>query len=457
MTFRVFYPGYSGVLAAVLTVPTTAFAISITPTTSQTDLVSALVLNSPLTVVGGTQSFSGSAGQAGLYENPQGTYGLPAQGIVLSTGNVEDYETIPVDTNTTPDVNGSSSSNTTSFSVPATQTQENLLFPITGRSNHNDVAELSFDFVLTDQSVGALNFTATFGSEEWSQFVGSTFIDGFGLYVNGVNVAAAQETGTSAPTAPLAININHPDMQDIPGTELDGILAPNDNPVLQFQVPIGLGELIVPGELSTFTAIIADASDSFLDTTVYLSSFFAEPGDDNPGSLFDGSNENFPLLPSNPPDPETGEFIIDIPTPDPDAIIWVDPPVSIGYEYAVIGAGVAIDEISAPSLATVADLDGYIISDGITSVAIGAGQTIDVLAEFGAPLTEFTLTGIDPALMLDADDPLAFPLGIGVTTGTSFSLSVTPIVAPIPLPAGLPLYLGGVLLGGMLLRRRARR
>src|SRR5439155_3384978 len=88
-------------------------------------------------------------------------------------------------------------------------------------------------------------------------FVGQ-FVDGFGLYLNGTNIAFAN----GAP-----ININHPDMRPFPGTELNGVLAPNGDPILTFSAPVP------PGSAgNTLTIIIADTRDSVLDTTVYVSS-----------------------------------------------------------------------------------------------------------------------------------------------------------------------------------------
>lgn len=196
----------------------------------------------------------GSGASSGLYKlvGPEPhTYSLTQPGIVLSSGNVRDYESGP----------NTSSGFTTSYGVPATALQETLLDPITGGSfDHNDVTQLDiiFDAAPTATDV---TFLTVFGSDEFPEWVGSPFIDGFGIFLNGTNIAFA----VGAP-----ININHPDMQPLAGTELDGVLAPNGNPVLQFVAPIS------PGSTNNrLTFIIADTSDDLLDTTIYLSSFQA--------------------------------------------------------------------------------------------------------------------------------------------------------------------------------------
>lgn len=417
-----------------------ALAIGVSPSSDATALANTLFLNIPGLQVTDAELF-GEFGQAGTYNNATGTYGLPNTGIMLSSGNVSDYGDGP---NTV-------SGNTTAFGNAATAEQEALLGPITGQPQHFDPVQLNIDFNV-GADISEVSFFGAFGSEEWPEFVGS-FVDGFGLFVNGVNVAGVQPTGGGAN---LPVNIDHPDMSDIPGTELDGILAPNGNPVLRFDVPVN------PGQINTFEILVADANDSSLDTTAYLSSFISQgnPGDGGgPPPTGNGTTEFNPILPSNPPDPVTGEFVIEIPEAlPPGETVWIDPPVSVGYEYEIVG-GPAFDTVTAPSLATVPDLDGYTVTVGGTTVSLASAATLDFFSVFGVNPTVFTVEGIDPNLMLDPSDPLAFPLGVSLTT-TAFSttVNITPITGVIPLPAGLPLYLGGLLLGGAVLRtRRASR
>jgi hypothetical protein len=419
-----------------------AYALTITPTNDAFGMANTLFLNTPaLSITSATLWTAGAASgafQAGTYSNASGTYGLPNIGIALSSGNVENYGDGP---NTEPGFTGS-------FGIAADAVQQALLEPITGQFSHFDVAQLDIEF-FNNSASESVTFFATFGSEEFSEFVGSSFVDGFGLYVNGVNVAGVLQSGGVAGDPLLPVNIDHPDVDFISGTELDGILAPNGNPVLRFDVPVAVASA------NTFTIILADASDSVLDTTVYLSSFFAE---DNGGGASDGDSEFEPLLPSNPPNPETGAFEIEIPDDVPvGTIIWIDPPVSVGYEYSIVNS--AFGSFTAPSLATVADLDGYLLTVGLDTLAISAGQTIDFLSEFGLNPTFFTLTGINPSLGLDPADTNAFPSGVSFTTVTgSVSVTMTPItenIAPIPLPA-TALLSGSVLalLAGLARRRR---
>lgn len=421
--------------AALLLSSTTAHALSVSPSLSADELVNTLFLGqSGVTVTGATLSFGdGSAPDlsnsgAGTYTNAIGTYGLPGPGVVFSSGAVANYGAGP---NT--DDSFSGGSNRT-----ATSAQNDLLDDLTGQSSHFDPVQLTINFDVS-ADVDGVSFIGAFGSEEFPDFVGSSFTDGFGLFVNGTNVAGVQQSGAAPGDPLLPVNIDHPDFAAIAGTELNGVLAPNGVPVLLFEAPIE------PGSTgNTFDIIIADASDTILDTTVYLSSF----GDFDAN---DGSSEFTPILPSNPPDPETGAFIFELPEIEPDVTFWIDPPVSVGYEYEITGAEFAM--ITAPSLATVNDPDGYLITFAGGSATLLPSQSFTL----PAGITSFVLSGIDPSLMLDPANATAFPLGImfaNITAGTP-TLSQTPIVSnPIPLPATAFLSLAALGALGFAGRRR---
>jgi len=190
---------------------------------------------------------------SGIYVNDAGTYGLGDYGIVLSSGDVGDYE----------DGANLSTGNTTSYGVPATTAQETLLDTVTGGWwDHWDVTELQITFDLLP-GYDTISFMVVFGSEEYPEYVGSSWIDGFGLFVNGINIATVGAD---------PVNINHPDMSAVVGTELDGVLAPGGDPVLVFET-----QLVEASTGNTLTFIISDTSDSILDSTVYFSGLTANP------------------------------------------------------------------------------------------------------------------------------------------------------------------------------------
>ena len=469
-----------------------------------------------VTVTG--SSISGAPPQFGTFTNERGTYGLPSSGIALSTGNVSDYGT---------GLNRVSG-NTTDFESSATEAQEALLDPITAvpdflgppgdlpgddvpfdfpeastsadapeliTLDHFDVAQLSITFDV-DEGVDTITFFGVFGSEEFPSFSNSEFNDGFGLFVNGTNVAFSDG---------LPINVNHPDflgafnedlliigdgpidldgpflegdgppllavsseidgldlpdtpldntvlepgdprLANVTGTELAGVIAPLADPILRFDVPVN------GNESNTIELIIGDASDGILDSTVYLSSL--EPQE---VPLNDGVTEFTPILP-NDPDPLNGifSFLFEEGVIDEGQIFFIDPPVAVGYTYTVENAEFA--SVLAPALGAVPDLDGYTITVGTTSFDILPGEQL-FFSDFGlSNVTEFELSGIDPLLLLDPDDPLAFPLGLtlqNISGPVSIDQDPTIVDVAVPLPAGLPLYLGA--LATLFMVRRWRR
>ncbi|MCO6440300.1 MAG: choice-of-anchor L domain-containing protein [Nitrococcus mobilis] len=216
-----------------------------------------------MTVSVSGQSNVAGAISAGTYTNASNTYGI-GPGIVITSGDAADYGDGPnLDTG-----------NTTSFGVAASVAQEALLDPITGGAfDHNDVTQIDITFDMLP-GFDTVFFNVTFGSDEFDEFVGSPFIDAFGLYVNGVNIAEVNGE---------PINIDHPDMQFLGGTELDGILGGSTGAfgsfVHQFGTTVGDGSAG-----NTLTFIIADSGDALLDSVAYISQLGgSEPPEPPPG------------------------------------------------------------------------------------------------------------------------------------------------------------------------------
>ncbi|HEU4430146.1 MAG TPA: choice-of-anchor L domain-containing protein, partial [Myxococcota bacterium] len=234
-----------------------ASAISVVPTSDETALQNAIfgslagLTVTDFSVSGHTEMFSGDQ-STGTYTNASGTYGI-GPGVVISTGHAGNY-------GDGPNAEGGLS---TAYFIAATAADDLLLDPITPIDpntsepfDHFDVTRIDITF---DASPDVANvfFTIVFGSEEFNEFIGSDFIDTFGIYFNGTNIALVGGE---------PVNINHPDVSNIAGTELDGLIAPGGDPLLLFQVPV------TPGSSgNTLTFIVADTSDEIFDTTVYIS------------------------------------------------------------------------------------------------------------------------------------------------------------------------------------------
>lgn len=464
-----------------------ANAIVIESSDSAEFLTDALFINnSGLTIT--DQSLSGKFGQAGVYINNSGTYGLPsAGGIVFSTGQVIDYVDGPnefiengfglVESPLPPSDNGNEleaqfSNNPVDYfeqveaneggneqsgpedggadeyvpQNPASAAQNTILTPITGQAEHFDAVQLDITFDVSDD-VNTVSFIAAFGSEEFPGYVDSDYTDGFALLLNGANVAFAPVAELAVDGVFAPISIDHPDFEAIEGTELNGLLAPNGIPLLQFDIPVE------PGSTgNTFTMLLADASDDALDTTVYLSSF-------GNFDVENGESEFTPLMPDE--DVEVGEeseFVFTLPEVEAGETIWFDPDISTGYTYTA-GNGGQFASVTAPTLLSVNDADGYLItftdSLGVEETkALMAGQTLD----FPFPVTTFTLTGINEDLMLDPTDPTAFVTGVSFEDTGSYTVSQAAIITSttsVPAPSSIAIFL--LSLVGISLTRKHKR
>ena len=105
-------------------------------------------------------------------------------GVVLSSGSAASIEG-PNNSSSTTQLNGTSGlSNLTALSGSKTY----------------DATSLSFDFQFDGDAGGDLSFNFVFGSEEYNEFVGSSFNDVFAFYVDGVNLAELPDG------SPVAIN-----------------------------------------------------------------------------------------------------------------------------------------------------------------------------------------------------------------------------------------------------------
>jgi hypothetical protein len=226
----------------------------LTPTDLANELTGAGVTVSNVQYVGDDRA-------AGTFSGGTGIIGFE-DGIVLSSGQAADI----VGPNTSP-------STTTEFGTPGDPQLEALAGVST-----NDAAILSFDFVPDSDRVF---FRYVFGSEEYNEWVGSSFNDVFAFFVNGTNcatVAGGQPVSVNtinngqpgvAPVNPHLYINNDPFSADATGTtvpnddlldtEMDGLTV-----VLTCEAPV------IPDETNTMRLAIADGSDLAWDSWVLI-------------------------------------------------------------------------------------------------------------------------------------------------------------------------------------------
>ncbi|WP_332875453.1 choice-of-anchor L domain-containing protein [Ornithinimicrobium sediminis] len=198
-------------------------------------------------------TYIGNAGAAGTFAG-----GLPSAGfdtgVVMSSGAISN----------TVGSNNVSESTTTIFGAPG-DSDLDVLIPQTT----NDAAVLEFDFTADADTVF---FQYVFGSDEYLEYVNSTYNDVFAFFVNGVNCATVPDPADPTLTAPVAVNTINPGAnavlyRDNPvaspsvlSTELDGLT-----------VPLTCMAAVNPAPATnTMKLAIADASDSSLDSAVFL-------------------------------------------------------------------------------------------------------------------------------------------------------------------------------------------
>src|ERR1700733_2064888 len=185
-------------------------------------------------------------------------FGLSGSGIVISTGHAAQ------DGATGPNIYQV----TTDFGTSATASQTALLNQVASApSGGNHPTEFDITFT-AGPNPSHVFFNNVFTSAEYPVFVGQ-YIDGFGLFLNGTNIAFA---------GGHPVNIDNPGMvntvfpNDGGGndgvayqtTPEEGVLTLNGSAVITY------GGDVTPGSTNTLTFILGDANDNELDTTAFI-------------------------------------------------------------------------------------------------------------------------------------------------------------------------------------------
>lgn len=171
-------------------------------------------------------------------------------GVILSTGDAEDY------TNATGEFNQrtNTSSNTSGVN---NDPQFNALAGAPTRDA--SILEVTFQ---TDPTTTTLSFQFIYGSEEYPEFVGSTFIDTVGVWINGTAVDLAVGAGDSnvdniSPLSNSSLYVDN--TGDAFNTEMDG-----------FTATLTLTLNVIPNAVNTIRIGIADVADSNFDSNLLI-------------------------------------------------------------------------------------------------------------------------------------------------------------------------------------------
>ncbi|WP_078429744.1 choice-of-anchor L domain-containing protein [Alkalihalobacterium alkalinitrilicum] len=238
--------------------------------------------------------YTGVDRSAGFFITEEDIIGFES-GIILSTGSVHNVQ----GPNTVDDISANNG-------LPGDPDLNSL---IPGYTTY-DATILEFEFIPTYDEIF---FEYVFASDEYNEYVNSSFNDVFGFFVNGQNVATIP--GTDTPVAintvnggkPYGTNASHPelyrnnDLNDGGGdinTEMDGLT-----------VVLPIRAKVKPNQFNTIKLAIADAGDHILDSNVFIKSgsFIGQAG--VMSGL--GAKENIKGQQPNYPEKTVGEPVID--------------------------------------------------------------------------------------------------------------------------------------------------
>ena len=252
-------------LAAVI-----SLAVSITPAIAAPIVTSDLATTPGLTAQALAQTlvgpgvsisnvtYTGANVAGGTFSGAGDVVGIDS-GIILSSGNIANSKGPNTVSNKTTNNGQSGDADLNTFS---------------GKTTY-DAAVLQFDFVPNDSK---LYMRYVFSSDEYNEYVGSSFNDVFAFMVNSTNFATVNGSpvsintvnngyGSTAATNPLFYIDN---TSGALATEMDGLTK-----VLSLKAPV------TPGQVNHMKLAIADASDSSFDSNVFIQTGSFQSGSPN--------------------------------------------------------------------------------------------------------------------------------------------------------------------------------
>lgn len=228
---------------AFASAPVSSYALSVTTTGDATTLTN-VILGSGITLVG-TPTYTGAAIASGTFTGGVASGIGIESGILLTSGAAQ----LAVGPNNSP-------SATQDNGLPGDSDLDGL---IPGFTTH-DATVLTFDFTTASSN---LFFNYAFGSEEYNEYVGSSYNDVFGFFVDGTNIALLPGT-----TTPVSIN-------NVNNGLNSAFYVDNTAPTFNIQYD-GFTKVLTAQILGlapgthTIKLAIADAGDTILDSGVFI-------------------------------------------------------------------------------------------------------------------------------------------------------------------------------------------
>lgn len=224
-------------LTALMSAPTYAQQLEVTPTSDADLLRDALVgASSGQAISIQSAAFEGAQGAAATYRNGPLSIG---DGILLTSGKAE--LALPPNSST-------------EAGFDQERAGSELCESLTAPHKSQDVARLSLSFTLNSPFTG-ISFQSIFGSEEYPEYLGQTYNDAYGVFLDGKQIAFDEDGDPITINGPFfASKSVVTDTQ----TEYDGSTS-----ILTTRASAEPG-------VHTLDIIICDAGDGVLDSGVFL-------------------------------------------------------------------------------------------------------------------------------------------------------------------------------------------
>ncbi len=242
------------VASALIGMAQSASALVIDSVSSDGAALAGAILGSGITI--SNVNYYGGSNQSGFFSDGQSVLGIDS-GLIMTTGSA--FEAPGPN-------NNSGATGNIGVGGGAGDSDLDALIP----QNTHDAAVLTFDFVSESDS---LFFNYVFASEEYNEYVNSTYNDVFAFFVDGVNIAKAPDGQTVSINN---VNCGNPYSGAGPNCDVfNNNESSGSGPLYDIQYDgftnmllasiTGLGEGI-----HTMKIAIADAGDSALDSAIFI-------------------------------------------------------------------------------------------------------------------------------------------------------------------------------------------
>jgi hypothetical protein len=228
--------------------------------------MAAALLGPGVKLVAGSATYTGAADASGFFTGDTTIFGNPSgvDGVLFTSGSV---------TNALPPNNSSSATLANGAAGSA------YLSSLIGGAQTFNASTLSFK-ITVDPDVSAVEWTYVFGSEEYNEYVNSSFNDVFALSLDGTNLALIP--GTSTPVSINNVNNGNPVgsgtisnpafyRNNSPGSNAGGVPGPYETQYDGLTTVLkSVATGLKPGVEYNLLFAVADTSDTVLDSGVFL-------------------------------------------------------------------------------------------------------------------------------------------------------------------------------------------